>query len=384
MPAPPRDLAPDVLRGFALFGIALVNVAFFATDPLLGATGAWLRGAGDTLAAFLVWTLAQGKFYLLFSFLFGYSSRYVVRDDPARRARWIARAIALIGFGALHVVLLWHGDILIGYGLLALPFTALLLRSRTTVLRWAIGTYLAFAALQSLLVLGAWLAERSGVALDAAVELPGVTEALRDGPYLATVVARVELWAATISSGLLLQGGYAFALFALGLLAARTQALRLGVIAPRRLMVWGLGLGLPVQALTAWVGVGNELSSAPSEAVAVGALVANLTTAPLLSAGYVGLVLWLLERRASWVRWLRYPGRMSLTAYLLQSAVLAAIFSPWGLGLFQRLPYWSAVLVSAVVWLALAGLARLLLQRYQRGPLEWVLWRVTAPWSRGA
>ena len=118
----PRDLAPDVLRGFALFGIALVNVAFFAIDPALGAAGPWVRGAGNTVAAFLVWALAQGKFYLLFSFLFGYSSQYVVRGDPARRSRWIARAFALLALGALHGALLFHGDILFAYGLLALPF----------------------------------------------------------------------------------------------------------------------------------------------------------------------------------------------------------------------------------------------------------------------
>jgi uncharacterized protein len=158
---PTRDLAPDVLRGFALLGIALVNVAYFATDPLLGATGEWLRGAGNTIAAFLVWTLAQGKFYLLFSFLFGYSSQYVVKGDPANRPRWIARAVALLVFGALHVVLLWHGDILFGYGLLALPFAALMFRRDATLWRWAWGTYLAFAALQALLVAGLWLAERA-------------------------------------------------------------------------------------------------------------------------------------------------------------------------------------------------------------------------------
>ena len=162
MTTTPRDLAPDVLRGFALFGIALVNVAFFAIDPVLGAAGPWLRGAGNTVAAFLVWALAQGKFYLLFSFLFGYSSQYVVKADPARRPRWIALAFALLALGALHGALLFHGDILFAYGLLAFPFASLMFRDAATLRRWAWGVFVATAVLQALLVFGLWAAERAG------------------------------------------------------------------------------------------------------------------------------------------------------------------------------------------------------------------------------
>jgi len=380
---PARDLAPDVLRGFALFGIALVNVAYFATDPLLGATGDWLRGAGNTLAAFLVWTLAQGKFYLLFSFLFGYSSRYLVQGDPAQRRRWIARAGALLAFGALHVAFLWHGDILFGYGLLALPFAALMFRRDALLWRWAWGTYLAFAALLALLVFGLWTAERAGEPVDAMGGPAALVEVLQGGTYLASIPARIEVWAATFPSGMLLQGGFAFAMFLVGLIAARAHALRVGgPLRPRSLMAWGFGLGLPLQALTAWVAIANELGGTYSETVAVGAIALNLTTAPLLSAGYVGAILMLLERHPSWVAWLRYPGRMSLTTYLAQSAVLATVFGPWGLGLFQRLDYGVAVLVAAATWLALAGLARLVLGRFRQGPLEWVMSSWTKSWSR--
>ena len=163
-----------------------------------------------------------------------------------------------------------------------------------------------------------------------------------------------------LPSGLVFQGGYAFVMFLLGLLAARAGALGAGARAldARRLMAWGLGLGLPLQVASAWVGVANELRAVPSDAVAVGAIAFGLTTAPLLAFGYVGALLWLLERRPAWVAWLRYPGRMSLTTYLLQSAVLATVFGPWGLGLYQRLPYWGTVLVAVATYAVLAGLAR--------------------------
>lgn len=380
---PARDLAPDVLRGFALFGIALVNVAYFSTDPLLGATGEWLTGAGNTIAALLVWTFAQGKFYLLFSFLFGYSSHYLVKGDASQRPRWFARAGALLAFGALHVALLWHGDILFGYGLLALPFAALMFRRDATLWRWAWGTYLVFAALLALLVFGLWTAESTGELVETMGGPTALNEVLLGGTYLASIPARTEVWATTLPSGLLLQGGFAFTMFLVGLIAARAHALRVGgPLQPRSLMAWGFGLGLPIQALTAWAAIANELGASYTETVAVGALALNLMSAPLLSAGYIGAILTLLERHPGWVTWLRYPGRMSLTSYLAQSAVLATVFGPWGLGLYQRLDYGVAVLVSAATWLALACLARLVLSRYRQGPLEWVMSSWTRLWAR--
>ncbi|MDF1523213.1 MAG: DUF418 domain-containing protein [Trueperaceae bacterium] len=378
-PTSPRDLAPDVLRGFALFGIALVNVAFFAIDPALGATGDWVRGAGNTVAAFLVWALAQGKFYLLFSFLFGYSSQYVVKADPARRPRWTARAFALLALGAAHGALLFHGDILFAYGLLALPFGALMFRDAATLRRWAGGVFVATAALQALLVWGLWAAEHAG---EPSAALTGSTldVVLQDGTYAASIAARFELFAVGLPSGLVLQGGFAFVAFLLGLLAARAGVLGAGarVLDPRRLMAWGFGLGLPLQAASAWMGVANELSATPSDAVAVGAIAFGLTTAPLLAAGYVGALLWVLERRPAWVAWLRWPGRMSLTTYLGQSLVLATVFGPWGLGLYQRLPYWGTVLVAVATYGVLAVLARLVLGRFRHGPFEWAM----SAWTR--
>jgi uncharacterized protein len=380
-----RDLAPDVLRGFALFGIALVNIAYFATDPLLGATGPWLQGWANSLAAYLVWTFGQGKFYLLFAFLFGYSAPYLVRGDPARRGRWYARAGGLILLGVLHVTLLWHGDILFAYGLLALPVGALMFREDASLRRWALATYLLVASLQALLVLGVWMVETEGKTVGALSGTTPLTAILQSGTYVESIPARLSLWASALPSGLLLQGGYAFAMMLLGLLAARSHALRdAGTINPGRLLAWGFGLGLPMQAVSGWLAIGNELGPSPSETVAVAALAVSLTTAPLLSAGYIGGVLWLLQHQPAWVEWLRYPGQMSLSTYLLQSTVLATLFGAWGFGQFQCLPYATAVLIALVTTLVLAGLARLLLSRHPQGPLEWLLSRWTGTLAGGA
>jgi uncharacterized membrane protein YeiB len=63
-----RDSFPDVLRGFALLGIALVNIPLLAIDPVSHVEGADLTDFSNASAAFIVIALFQAKIYLLFSF----------------------------------------------------------------------------------------------------------------------------------------------------------------------------------------------------------------------------------------------------------------------------------------------------------------------------
>ena len=118
-----RDTAPDVLRGFALLGILVVNIQFMGLNSDQGARGEWVQGFANGSATFIISAIFAGKFYLLFSFLFGYSSNYIIRGEAANRARWIKRCIALILLGILHFTFLWHGDIIFMYGLFGLLLT---------------------------------------------------------------------------------------------------------------------------------------------------------------------------------------------------------------------------------------------------------------------
>jgi uncharacterized protein len=382
MTRPPRDLAPDVLRGFALFGIALVNAAYFSPDPAYGATAAWLTSWSDRATAFLVWTFAQGKFYLLFSFLFGYALQYVVRGDVARLSGWRARAVALLAFGFAHVALLWHGDILFLYGLLAFPLAAVAFRSARALVWLATVVWVAFAAVQGLLVAGTLLAERSGLAAASFTPSSALEEILRSGTYVASIGGRIDLWLGALASGIVLQGGYAFAMMLLGVLAARHRAL--ATLPRRALIAWGFGLGLPLQAAAAALWLTNEVGPAPSLAINLAATALNLATAPLLTAGYVALALHLLAVRPGLLAWLRHPGRMSLTLYLAQSAAMATLFGPWGLHLFQRVPYAATVAIAAGTYLALAALVHVAFGRAKRGPLEGAMHALTARWrARG-
>jgi len=365
-----RDLLPDVLRGFALLGIVLVNLSYFSHSSSEGIRGADVVGLGNSLATVIMVALFQGKFYLLFSFLFGYSSYYVTKGEKSGAPRFALRSVILIVLGVIHFTLLWHGDILFLYGVFGLILLVFMFRKERTLKVWAWILWAISTVLLVSVTLLTWLAEVTGV--DLGVFTNGLDRVMRDGTFVEAIQPRLELWVFGASGGVLLQGGLVFAAFLVGVLAARKGLLgeNSSLLQTKSMMRWGFGLGLPLQFLAAMLYVANEASTGTSEAIYLGALTLGFMTAPLVSMGYLGAIATLIQRRRSAVEWMKYPGRASLTNYLLQSVFLSMIFGPWGLGLFQAVEYWVALLIGVAIYLVLAGLSALWLRRFSQGPME--------------
>lgn len=367
-----RDLAPDVLRGFALLGILVVNIQFMGLNSDQGARGEWTQGFANGSATFLIAALFAGKFYLLFSFLFGYSSNYVIRNDRSNRARWIKRCLVLIAFGALHFTFLWHGDIIFVYGLFGLLLTFFFFRADKTLKIWSRIVF--FLSTFFIVLIGA-LALMAEYLLDEDLGTSTVVsldEILRSGTFLESIPARLEVWVLGIATGIFLQGGLAFAAFLLGVRLARANFLSspMDKAANERLIKKGLILGLPIQIIAAAILLQNEQSAEPSESVYLISLFVSFVTAPLLSMFYVGLIRKLVEERLNLVLWMKPAGKMSLTIYISQSVITSLIFSPWGFGLFQDLQTWQVFVLAFAIWLLLSYLAAQWLKKFNQGPLE--------------
>lgn len=369
-----RDLTPDVLRGFALLGILLVNLSYFSHDSFEGIAGVDVVGAGNQAATMMMVALFQGKFYLLFSFLFGYSSLYITKGEKSGRGRWVGRSIVLIVLGILHFTFLWHGDILFLYGVFGLLLVVFMFRSDKTLKVWAWVLWGFSAFLLTALSILIWLGEQSGVAaaLSQDVEL---NEVMRGGSYVDSLIPRLELWANAATGGVLLQGGLVFAAFLVGVLAARKKLLTSGseYLRLRTMLGWGLGLGLPLQVLAAWLYVSNEVSPTGTESIYFGGLTIGFMTAPLLSMAYLALTVIASQKLPRVVSWLRYPGRMALTNYIAQSVALSLIFGPWGAGLFGRVDYWVAFVIAIGIFVVLSLASIAWLRVFRQGPLEAVL-----------
>jgi len=367
-----RDLAPDVLRGFALLGILVVNIQFMGLNSDQGARGEWTQGFANGSATFLIAALFAGKFYLLFSFLFGYSSNYVIRNDRSNRARWIKRCLVLIAFGALHFTFLWHGDIIFVYGLFGLLLTFFFFRADRTLKIWS---RIVFSVSTFFIVLIGALALMAEYLLEedlGSITVSSLDEILRSGSFLESIPARLEVWVLGIATGIFLQGGLAFAAFLLGVRLARANFLSspMDKAANERLIKKGLILGLPIQIIAAAILLQNEQSAEPSESVYLISLFVSFVTAPLLSMFYVGLIRKLVEERPNLVLWMKPAGKMSLTIYISQSVITSLIFSPWGFGLFQDLQTWQVFVLAFAIWLLLSYLAAQWLKKFNQGPLE--------------
>jgi uncharacterized protein len=371
-----RDSFPDILRGFALFGIALVNIPLLAIDPIVHNEGADLTVFSNASAAFVVMALFQAKFYLLFSFLFGYSAHYVIKDSKANRGRWVGRSIGLVLLGILHFSLLFFGDILFLYGLFGLLLLAFYFRKEKTLKVWAWIIYavttLLFVAFSVLIFVGEQLLALKGKAVPELLT-DDFSSVMTSTSFTESIVTRVDLWFSAAPTAILLQGTLVFVAFLVGVLAARRSALgsTASPTSMKKLAVWGLTLGLPLQLFSAYLFIQNAVADTYSYGIYLTAISINFLTAPILSAGYVGLM-WLISQRLQ-LGVLASAGRYSLTIYLSQSVVFATLFSGWGFGLFAELGVLEVTLIAAATWLALAVMAQIVGKSSRKGPMETVL-----------
>ncbi|VFR73671.1 Methylcrotonyl-CoA carboxylase carboxyl transferase subunit [plant metagenome] len=371
----------DVLRGFALFGILQVNIMLFASAYY------GLSGSDDVPPwGVLVSLVFEFKFYLLFSFLFGYG---VALQLASRQARGLAgpgamprRLIGLFVLGVAHGVLLYPGDILTTYAVLG----ALLLAAHAWPTRRRVGVAVVLTLASAALWLGiaalAWQFPEIGKGTAVFDEAEAALAAYRGTP-MSVITQNVETLGEMAWVILLVQGPGAFAMFLLGTVAAAR-----GLLAsedawrawlPRACRL-GLAVGLPGAVFYAYTA--HFLSASPW--VSVGLAVA-MVTAPCLTLGWSGLVLIALDRARGHAWALRLSalmtaaGRMSLTNYLAQSLACAFIFHAYGLALIDRVPLALAGGLGLLIYGAQMLASRWWLQRYRHGPVEWLL----RAWTHG-
>jgi uncharacterized protein len=380
--ASPRQDFADELRGFALLGIVFVNVPFLGISAE-GFTAASVHAWYDRAAAFAVVALAQGKFYLLFAFLFGYSMHFIVRDDaPPSMRRFRRRLLGLGVLGVAHAALLFVGDILLLYALLGLSLPWMRGLGDRAVLRVSVLAGAAWLLLLAALPL-AVLAEPGGSLMDPKTLAAGreFDHAMRDGGFLEATAARLAFWPMAASAVFFLNGLGVLSMFALGLVAGRRRLLaRPGLHRPlwRAGRRWGLGLGLTLGCLSAWLVVGpgaqvGGLGVRETTGVALG-----FAGAPLLTWGYVSVLAAMHERGVRVLAIFRPAGRMSLTGYIGESLLLSLAFCAYGAGLFGELGAAAVTALALCTWAALDLSARAMQARWASGPLETLLRRFSA------
>jgi uncharacterized protein len=366
-----RDRSVDALRGFALFGVILVNVPFFAFPIYEGPA---IEGMLDQWAFGGLMALAVGKFFLIFSFLFGFGfATSITADQKNGRAsgpRFARRLTGLLLFGMLHAIFLFIGDILMLYAMLGvLLWLARGLRPRTL---------LVLSAVAYLVAVGAQAAALTATDFDGDGVLARANAAYLGGFWDAVRFRLSEdLWIGQPFI-LVFNGPAALSMFLAGLALAKTRAFpgQPGRRA-RPIRAWTLlaiGLAASVASL-AWVGPDYAAPPTGATISEFVAAMARSAAAPVLSAGYGLLVIGAADRtpNALWVRVLAVAGQMTLTGYLLHSLILAFVFGGWGLGLFGKVGAAQCVVIGVAVYAGLVALFAVWKRVFRYGPDEWLL-----------
>lgn len=424
----------DVARGLALLGIFLVNIHFM-TLPLAQGSAANPASSESWLSvAFFYGTkvFAESKTYPLFSLLFGLGLAMMHDRAMARPAPFalpfVRRQIGLMVFGALHVVLLWYGDILLYYsviGLVAMLFVKLRAKALAALAAAAIATsMLMLASLLALDMLAG--ADQPGsrdqrsalVETDQAQPVPPATlerpaaqsadeppatrlieaikigevddpslpvwrdaeyEAFKHGPFTQAVMIRLVNYLSATVFWILLAGSgvQIFGMFLLGMALHRA-----GFCSPehaslrRRVATLGLSLGVPLAGLATALSAMNGGEAGWS--LILGDTL-TLLAGPVLAVSYLATVGVVVDR--GWLRGITSPltamGRLALTNYLAQTLITSIIVAHWGLGFFGEFDRLQRVALVFAIYAGQLVFSMLWLKVFTIGPLEWVLRSLT-------
>ena len=375
-----RHLILDVLRGLALMGIALANFPEFALWTFLTADeqAAMPTADVDAVVRYAQYLFVDGKFYTIFSLLFGIGFSLIL----ARHGRhlFLRRMLILVAIGALHLIFIWSGDILLLYavgGLLLCLFTGLTDRR---LLLLALALILLPVGLDA-------LTEFCGVDFAGpfyhhwwhVADVNGITEEnfatwLRDADSYTAMFAFLQqgacerLWEFVEGHRL----PKVLGLFIMGYLIGKHRLYaRIREIPVKGAFYLSALVGFPLSAVYAWSAVTGHPWGPTAHA-----LLYALSVIPLAVAYACGICLIFLRwPTACAFTLLAAPGRMALSCYIGQSLVGIVLFYGVGFGLGTSFGLVHVELTALTVFVAEVVLCRLWLRRFRFGPLEW-LWRM--------
>ena len=382
-----RIVSLDVLRGFALLGILVMNIQSFSMifSAYMNPTA-----YGDlTGANYWVWLLSHvltdQKFMTIFSMLFGagivlLSSRVEARGQSATGVHY-QRMFWLIVFGLLHAYLLWYGDILFLYGICGL--VVYLFRKLSPRKLLVLGL-LTIAVSSALFLFFGWsmqfwppeALEELTQDWEPTLERTAEEVAIYQGGWLEQMNHRVPksfefetfvllIWGFWRAGGLMLVG---MGLYKVGVFTLKRSA---GFYAA--LIMGALLVGIPTVSYGVHRNftVGWDIHSSFFFGWQF-----NYWGSLIVSMGWIGLVMLVCQRSAltALTRPFAAVGQTAFSNYILQTVICTTLFYGHGFGLFGKLERVEQVGIVLAIWALQLIVSPIWLEYFRYGPLEW-LWR---------
>lgn len=380
----------DIIRGFAIFGILLINVQFYS-HPIR----AIFDVKGGTLGPTDVWVISatsffvSEKFFSILALLFGIGmaitfERARKRKDPFV-SLYLRRLAGLFLLGISHALLFYAGDYIGNYALLGAVLLIFCYLRPGVILTAALA-----ALLVPVLMTAPYVLEQPPAGPPARAEQVQKREKMRQERTKQVIRQTVDVYGrgslseifrlraretVTQYQSLMYVGWKLMAMLLLGLWCwkkglVRSLPERLGLI--RRTMWVSLVVGVAGNALSLY-GVLSPTRAGPVRALLE--IVGQEIGAPALGLFYAcGIVL--LHRAGlgtTLLGWFAPVGRTAMSNYVLQSVVCTTLFYSYGLGLYYRTSYAVNLLLALGLFGVQVILSRAWLRRFDYGPLEWLL-----------
>lgn len=360
----------DIVRGFAILGIFIVNIGSFSAPYFIygGAEMVWNTPLERTVQAFID-IFFQGSFYTLFSILFGFNWQLMKDRLQAKEMAitpfLLRRQFGLIGFGVIHAFLIWHGDILLSYGLIGLFLFLFIEVKERTLFVWANILLIGSVGLITL----ALYATRDLLNYSDELAINQAIENYSSNELLLIWKQNLHDWSLSNSDiGFILLIMILLPLFLLGMYLARKRVFH----EPekhehtlKRLLIITFLFSILFKAGPYLIGNPAWLSYLQDNLGGAASALFYMTLLTVLSQTESGRKL---------LRPLRYVGRTALSNYILQSIICFILFYGFGFGLYNSVPPSVSIVIVVFIFILQILISKWWLSRYRFGPLEWV-WR---------
>ena len=365
-----RVVAIDMMRGFSLLGIFIVNMLAFHTPYYYIDPYTWFQIPADREAFQWIDILVQGSVYPLFSMLFGYGLAMQYSKAKERGVSFqklaLRRLLVLVGFGIIHAFFIWSGDILITYAISGLLLMWILSLSWKWLLGVALGLYVVPNVLMSLLLMSIPADEPrySGIQ-----QIDSSITAFSSGSWSDIFMQRAADW--EYANGFDILAFLLITIFPYMMIGAAASKVKLIQRTAEKKVFWMI---LIVIAMS----VGTYIKYLPYTKTPTyfTNFVQDFFGGPLQAVAYAGIIALLCQ--LTLFRKVFSPvakaGRMSITTYLTQSIVATTIFYAYGFGLYGKVDVMTGTWMAVGIYLIQLIFAELWLSKFNQGPVE-MLWK---------
>lgn len=371
----------DIFRGFAVFGIFVVNIEIMnCAFPNQETFSAQWTSPLDEWTIRILQLFFYSKFFPIFSFLFGLGISMqaikLKKNDNLKFRFFAKRMLFLFLLGIAHILFLWDGDVIHLYALLGLLIVGVIPLKNSWILALSV-LVLLFPYYDPVAV---WLMDLTH--FDPESFLQGytsekITSILRNGPYSESIVFRIHNYLANLPLLFAYLGPLAFSMFLLGAYFGKNNLqnrLENFIDQSQKPVLWVIVLS-NIYRLT-------FLFILPNTAVYRNELIRPFffKTMYLSDLAFGLFYLWLLAfiwYKTPWKKLIRpfqYAGKMALTNYLMQSVFGLILFSNIGLGWYEKLSPSQTFLIATTLFITQLIYSKIWLTYYYFGPFEW-LWR---------